>query len=40
MVEDNSDVLKQLSPSGTVGFPLKIGSDTVNSTSVTGVSED
>ena len=40
MVEDNSDVLKQLSPSVTVSFPLKIGSDTVNSTSVTGVSED
>ena len=40
MVEDNSDVLKQLSPSVTVSFPLKIGSDTVTSTSVTGVSED
>ncbi len=40
MVEDNGDVLKQLSPSVTVGFPLKIGSDTITSTSVTGVSED
>ena len=40
MVEDNSDVLKQLSPSVTVSFPLKIGSDTVTSTSVTSVSED
>ena len=40
MVEDNSDVLKQLSPSVTVSFPLKIGSDTVTSTSITGVSED
>ena len=40
MVEDNSDVLKQLSPSVTVSFPLKIGSDTVTSTSVTGVSDD
>ena len=40
MLEDNSDVLKQLSPSVTVSFPLKIGSDTVTSTSVTGVSED
>ena len=40
MVEDNSDVLKQLSPSVTVSFPLKIGSDAVTSTSVTGVSED
>ena len=40
MVEDNSDVLKQLSPSVTVSFPLKIGSDTVTSTSVTGVSKD
>ena len=40
MVEDNSDVLKQLSPCVTVSFPLKIGSDTVTSTSVTGVSED
>ena len=40
MVEDNSDVLKQLSPSVTVSFPLKIGSDTVTSTRVTGVSED
>ena len=40
MVSDNSGVLKQLSPGVTVGFPLKIGSDTVTSTSITGVSED
>jgi len=40
MVEDNGDLLKQLSPSVTVGFPLKIGSDTITSTTVTGVSED
>ena len=40
MVEDNSDVLKQLSPSVSVSFPVKIGSDTVSTTSVSGVSED
>ena len=40
IVTDNSDILKQLSPSVTIGFPLKIGSDTITSTSITGVSED
>ena len=40
MVEDNSGLLKQLSPTVTVSFPLKIGSDTVTSSTVTGVSED
>ena len=40
MVADNSGLLKQLSPTVTVGFSLKIGSDTVTSSTVTGVSED
>ena len=40
MVEENSDTLKMLSPTVSVSFPLKIGSDTVSTTSVSGVSED
>ena len=40
MMEDNSDVLKQLSPTVSVSFPLKIGSDTVSTTTSTGISED
>ena len=40
MVEENSDVLKMLSPTVSVSFPVKIGSDTVSTTSVSGVSED
>lgn len=40
MVADNSGILKQLSPSVTISFPLKIGSDTITSTGITGVSED
>ena len=40
MVEDNSGILKQLSPTVTISFPLKIGSDTVTSSTLTGVSED
>lgn len=40
MVTDNSDLLKQLSPTVNVNFPLKIGSSTVSTSSVMGVSED
>ena len=40
MVADNSGILKQLSPSVTISFPLKIGSDTITSSGITGVSED
>ena len=40
MVADNSGILKQLSPSVTISFPLKIGSDTITSTGITSVSED
>ena len=40
MVEDNSGILKQLSPTVTISLPLKIGSDTVTSSTLTGVSED
>ena len=40
MVEDNSGILKQLSPTVTISFPLKIGSDTITSSTLTGVSED
>ena len=40
MVEDNSELLKQISPTVSVSFPLKIGSDTVSASSVSGVSED
>lgn len=40
MVEDNSELLKQISPTVSVSFPLKIGSDTVSTSTVSGVSED
>ena len=40
MVEDNSGILKQLSPTVTIRLPLKIGSATVTSSTLTGVSED
>ena len=40
MVEENSDTLKMLSPTVSVPFQLKIGSDTVSTTSISGVSED
>ena len=40
MVEDNGELLKQLTPTVSVAFPLKNGSDTITSNTVTGVSED
>ena len=40
IVERNSDALELLSPTVTMQFPAKIGTDTINSTSITGVSED
>ena len=40
MVSEHADLFKQLSPTGSVSFPLKIGSDTVSSSTVSGVSED
>ena len=40
MVADNQDLLKQISPTVSVSFPLKIGSDTVSTSAVSGVSED
>ncbi len=39
LVEDNQDTLKLISPTVSISFPPKIGSDTTSST-VTGVSED
>ncbi|MCI7712211.1 MAG: ABC transporter permease [Clostridiales bacterium] len=40
MVSEHADLFKQLSPTVSVSFPLKIGSDTVSSSAVSGVSED
>ena len=40
MVADNSDLLKQISPTVTMTGILKIGSDSITTTSMTGVSED
>ncbi|WP_295582253.1 ABC transporter permease [uncultured Oscillibacter sp.] len=40
MVEDHPEYLKQLSPTVTMSYALKIGSDTLSSSSITGVSED
>lgn len=40
LVSDNQDMLKQISPTVSVPFPLKIGSDTVSTSSISGVSED
>ena len=39
LVTENQDTLKLISPTVSVSFPLKIGSDTTSS-SVTGISED
>ena len=40
MVEDNSDLLKQISPTVTMSGIVKIGSDSHTTATVTGVSED
>ena len=40
LVADNSDTFKQISPTVTMSGSVKIGSDTLTATSVTGVSED
>ena len=40
VVEDNSETFKQISPTVTMSGSVKIGSDTLTATSVTGVSED
>ena len=40
MVAENGELLDQISPTVSVYFPLKIGSDTVSASTVTGVSED
>ena len=40
IVERNSDALELLSPTVTMQSPAKIGTDTITSTSITGVSED
>ena len=40
MVAENSELLNQISPTVSVSFPLKIGSDTVSTSTVSGVSED
>ena len=40
MVEDNSDLLKQISPTVTMPGIVKIGSDSHTTATVTGVSED
>jgi putative ABC transport system permease protein len=40
MVSEHSDLLKMISPTVSVSFPLKIGSDTVSTSTVSGVSED
>ena len=40
IVADNQDILNKLSPTVSVSYSAKIGSSTVSSTSVTGVSED
>ena len=40
VVADNSEYLKQISPTVSVSFPLKIGSETVSTSTVSGVSED
>ena len=40
MVSEHADLFKQLSPTVSVSFPLKIGSDTVSSSTLSGVSED
>ena len=40
MVAENGELLDQISPTVSVYFPLKIGSDTVSASTVSGVSED
>ena len=40
LVADNTDTLKQISPTVTMGGAVKIGSDTHSTASITGVSED
>ena len=40
LVEENQNLYKQISPTVTMMGALKIGSDTVSSSSITGVSED
>ena len=40
LVEDNGETFKQISPTVTMSGSVKIGSDTLTATSVTGVSED
>ena len=40
LVEDNSETFKQISPTVTMSGSVKIGSDSLTATSVTGVSED
>ena len=40
VVEDNSETFKQISPTVSMTGSVKIGSDTLSATSVTGVSED
>ena len=40
LVEDNSGTFKQISPTVTMASIVKIGSDSLSATSVTGVSED
>ena len=40
MVAENGELLDQISPTVSVSFPLKIGSDTVSASTVSGVSED
>ena len=40
LVEDNPDLFKEISPTVTMLGALKIGSDTISTSSITGVSED
>ena len=40
LVEDNSETFKQISPTVTMSGSVKIGSDTLTATTVSGVSED
>ena len=40
LVEENSEYLKQISPTVTMMGSVKIGSDTLTATSITGISED
>ena len=40
LVEENSEYLKQISPTVTMMGSVKIGSDTLTATSITGISEE